>query len=193
MDSPKVRGAVGQGGPQGAGRHSRALSRAAQGWGGGSPGAVRAGMLRPHSGGGSGPGRGPTSAGLAVSLQLAARRAAAVEAPHGVVTLTLTACVASGTLIHICEGEMRVSPAQGQEEAQDPTTLEDEARQRWANLTPPDRPQERGTRRVNPAAGGPRRQPGPSLCPAPVVLWCPSVTWQECPLGTARHRMGPAP
>ena len=107
--------------------------------------------------------------------------------------MLLTARVASGTLVHVCEGEMRVSPAQGQEEAQDPTTQEDEARQRRANLTPPDRPHERGTRRVNPAAGGPPRQPGPSPRPAPVVLWYPGVTWQECPLGTARHRMGPAP
>lgn len=36
--------------------------------------------------------------------------------------------------------------------------------------------------------GGPAGHPGPSLRPAPVVLWCPGVTWQECPSGTARHR-----
>lgn len=95
---------------------------------------------------GRGPGRGPTSAGLAISLQLVAGRAAAVEAPHGVATLTLTACIASGTLVHICEGETRVSPAQEQEEAQDPTTQQDEAWQRRANL-----PLQTGLTREGPA------------------------------------------
>lgn len=135
-----MRGAVGQGGPQGAGRHPQDPPQSSPGVGRRQPqGAVRAGMLGPWLGGG----RGPTLAGLAVS-PLAAGRAAAVEAPHGVATLTLTARMAGGTRVHICEGETQVSPAQGQEEAQDPTAQEDEARQRLANLTPPDRPHEGG-------------------------------------------------
>lgn len=52
-------------------------------------------------------------------------------------------------------------------------------------------PSRQASREGDPAAGGPPRQPSPSPRPAPVVLWCPGVTWQECPSGTARHRSGP--
>lgn len=55
---------------------------------------------------------------------------------------------------------MQVSPAQGQEEAQDPTAQEDEARQRRANLTPPDRPHERGTQQLG---GRPANQVPPRV------------------------------
>lgn len=49
-------------------------------------------------------GSGSTLAGPAVSLQLVAGGAAAVEAPHGVVALVFTAPIAAGTLVHVCEG-----------------------------------------------------------------------------------------
>lgn len=52
---------------------------------------------------------GPTLAGLAITLQLAAIGATAVEAPHGVAAQALTAPIGTGALVHICGGGRRES------------------------------------------------------------------------------------
>lgn len=126
MDSPEVWGEVGRedpkelgittGTPSGPPRAARGGGQAAPGVGQGRGAETKA---RQWQRAGRGPGQRPTLAGPAISLQLVAGGAAAVEATQGVATLALTAPIASGTLVHVCEGGDTSEPGVGPGEAQD--------------------------------------------------------------------------
>lgn len=181
------------------------------GWGGGSPRTSQAGRPRRGGGGGSGSGRqwgqgpGPTSAGLAISPQLAAGGAAAVEAPDGVAAHTLAAPVASSTLIHVCEEEKQVSVTRGPPwppmATPRPRTSETQAphhKRAWAGRDGRASPLQTGLTRGEPhseASTSKHTLPlGPSTHPGQAAtLWHASATWlagRRVQLGTG---VGPAP